>query len=90
MAFKPFSIPKTLNTEGRRLAYLNAVLEDGDMAELKRAFKHVAEAKGVKLGALEGECWMLEALRALGFRLCALESPKSHTAKTLAGLFASR
>ncbi|WP_235853042.1 helix-turn-helix domain-containing protein [Helicobacter labacensis] len=49
MAFKPFSIPKTLNTEGRRLAYLNAVLEDGDMAELKRVLMHIAESKRYRL-----------------------------------------
>ncbi|WP_163555335.1 hypothetical protein [Helicobacter suis] len=48
MAFKPFGIPKTLNTEKQRLAYLSAVLEDGDMAELKRVLAYIAESKGIK------------------------------------------
>ncbi|WP_233705172.1 helix-turn-helix domain-containing protein [Helicobacter bizzozeronii] len=48
MAFKPFSIPKALNTDGRRLAYLNAVLEDGDIVELKETLEIIAESKGIK------------------------------------------
>ncbi|GMB92713.1 hypothetical protein NHP200010_04240 [Helicobacter bizzozeronii] len=84
MAFKPFSIPKTLNTEGRRLAYLNAVLEDGDMAELKRVLAYIAESKGIKdidLSTFEGDTLeFMRVLKKLGFGLHSLEIPKSHTA----------
>ncbi|CCB80769.1 hypothetical protein HBZC1_17830 [Helicobacter bizzozeronii CIII-1] len=80
MAFKSFRVAQMLDTEERRLSYLNAVLEDGDVAEIKRAFKHVAESKGVELPALEGDFWLLPALKKLGFKLQALELPKTHTA----------
>ncbi|GMT39030.1 hypothetical protein NHP20013_11300 [Helicobacter bizzozeronii] len=80
MAFKSFRVAQMLDTEERRLSYLNAVLEDGDVAEIKRAFRHVAEAKGVELPALEGDFWLLPALKKLGFKLQALELPKTHTA----------
>ncbi|WP_104758288.1 helix-turn-helix domain-containing transcriptional regulator [Helicobacter salomonis] len=80
VTFSPFRVAQMLDTEERRLSYLNAVLEDGDMAELKRAFRHVAEAKGVELPALEGEDWFLKALRALGFGLRSLQMPQNHTA----------
>ncbi|WP_104696397.1 helix-turn-helix domain-containing transcriptional regulator [Helicobacter salomonis] len=73
VTLSPFSVVEFLDTEEVRLSYLNAVLEDGDMAELKRAFRHVAEAKGVELPALEGEDWLLKALRALGFGLQSLQ-----------------
>ncbi|WP_163535136.1 hypothetical protein [Helicobacter suis] len=80
MAFKPFSIPKTLNTEGRRLAYLSAVLEDGDMAELKRALMYIAKSKGINLPPFEGSALeFARALKELGFGLQSLEE-KYHTA----------
>ncbi|BEG56617.1 hypothetical protein NHP21005_03050 [Helicobacter sp. NHP21005] len=81
MAFKPFSIPKTLNTEGRRLAYLSAVLEDGDMAELKRALAYIAESKNIDLPPFEGDALeFARVLKKLGFTLQTLEMPKCHTA----------
>ncbi|BCZ19542.1 hypothetical protein NHP190012_11840 [Helicobacter sp. NHP19-012] len=46
---------KTSNTEGRRLAYLGAVLEDGDMAELKDALAVIAKSKGIDLPPFEGD-----------------------------------
>ncbi|GMB93255.1 hypothetical protein NHP200010_09690 [Helicobacter bizzozeronii] len=84
MAFKPFNIPKALNTEGRRLAYLNMVLEDGDIAELKETLEIIAESKGIKgidLSAFEGgSLEFMRILKKLGFGLHSLELPKNHTA----------
>ncbi|WP_104628642.1 helix-turn-helix domain-containing transcriptional regulator [Helicobacter bizzozeronii] len=80
VTLSPFSVVEFLDTEEMRISYLNAVLEDGDIAELKRAFRHVAEAKGVELPALEGQDWFLKALRALGLGLHSLEPSKNHTA----------
>ncbi|WP_104758290.1 helix-turn-helix domain-containing protein [Helicobacter salomonis] len=81
MAFKPFSIPKALNTEGRRLAYLNAVLEDGDMEELKETLEIIAESKGIDLPPFEGDTLeFMRVLKKLGFGLQSLQMPQNHTA----------
>ncbi|GMT39231.1 hypothetical protein NHP20013_13660 [Helicobacter bizzozeronii] len=79
MAFKPFRVAQMLDTEERRLSYLNAVLRDGDMVELKDAIEVIAESKGVELPVLEGDFGLLPALKKLGFKLQALELPKTHT-----------
>ncbi|BCZ18339.1 hypothetical protein NHP190003_16210 (plasmid) [Helicobacter sp. NHP19-003] len=70
MAFKPFSIPKTLNTDARRLAYLNVVLEEGNAAELKDTLKILAESKGITLPEFKGGVIeFLSAMKNLGFEL---------------------
>ncbi|WP_328588079.1 hypothetical protein [Helicobacter vulpis] len=76
-----FSIPKTLNTEARRLAYLSSVLEDGDTAELKRALTYIAQSKGKNLPPLRGDFDLLKVLKQLGFTLQALEGKKPTRSK---------
>ncbi|GMT39234.1 hypothetical protein NHP20013_13690 [Helicobacter bizzozeronii] len=81
MAFKPFSVVKFLNNDEKRLSFLNAVLEDGDMAELKIALRKIAKSKGIDLPPFEGDALeFARVLKQLGFGLRALEIPKSHTA----------
>ncbi|WP_104641442.1 helix-turn-helix domain-containing transcriptional regulator [Helicobacter bizzozeronii] len=53
MAFKPFGVVKFLNNDEKRLSFLNAVLEDGDMAELKIALTKIAKSKGIDLPPFE-------------------------------------
>ncbi|GMB93775.1 hypothetical protein NHP200010_15060 [Helicobacter bizzozeronii] len=53
MAFKPFSVVKFLNNDEKHLSFLNAVLEDGDMAELKIALTKIAKPKGIDLPPFE-------------------------------------
>ncbi|BEG58256.1 hypothetical protein NHP21005_19440 (plasmid) [Helicobacter sp. NHP21005] len=70
MAFEPFSISKTLNTDTRRLAYLNVVLEEGNATELKDTLKILAESKGITLPEFKGEVIeFLSAMKSLGFEL---------------------
>ncbi|WP_104629576.1 helix-turn-helix domain-containing transcriptional regulator [Helicobacter bizzozeronii] len=79
--FTTFSVAQMLDTDVRRLDYLNAVLEDGDMTELKGALEVVAESKGIDLPVFNGGVVeLLRALKKLGFTLQTLEVPKCHTA----------
>ncbi|WP_199764733.1 hypothetical protein [Helicobacter bizzozeronii] len=68
----------------QQLAYPNAVLKDGDMAELKRALTYIAESKGIKdinLSDFNGDTLeFARVLKKLGLGLQSLEIPKSHTA----------
>lgn len=80
VALSPFRAAEFLDTDEVRLAYLNAVIEDGDTTELKRALAYVAESKGVELPALEGENWLLEALRKLGLGVHFLDEKKCQSA----------
>lgn len=80
VTLRPFRVAQMLDTEERRLSYLNTVLKDGDIAEIRRAFRHVAESKGIELPSLEGEFWVLEALKKLGLGLQSLEMQEGHTA----------
>ncbi|GMB93881.1 hypothetical protein NHP200010_16160 [Helicobacter bizzozeronii] len=81
VTLKPFRVAQMLDTDERRLSYLNAVLEDGDIVELKDALEVVAESKGINLPAFNGGVVeLLGTLKKLGFTLQTLELPKSHTA----------
>ncbi|BCZ19353.1 hypothetical protein NHP190012_09950 [Helicobacter sp. NHP19-012] len=78
--FENFSVAEALNTDERRTAHLNAVLEDGDFEEIKDALAVIAESKGVELPPFEGEAWFLEVIKKLGFGLQALEAKKCQSA----------
>ncbi|CCB80790.1 helix-turn-helix domain-containing transcriptional regulator [Helicobacter bizzozeronii] len=84
VTFKPFNAAEFLDSDQVRLSYLNAVLADGDMAELKDALEIIAESKGIKgidLSAFEGDTLeFMQVLKKLGFGLQALRLSKSHTA----------
>ncbi|WP_104759273.1 helix-turn-helix domain-containing transcriptional regulator [Helicobacter bizzozeronii] len=81
VTLSPFDVVEFLDTDEMRLSYLNAVLEDGDTAELKRALVYVAKSKGIELPAFNGGVLeLLEALHKFGFTLQTLEMQKYHTA----------
>ncbi|BDQ29724.1 helix-turn-helix domain-containing transcriptional regulator [Helicobacter ailurogastricus] len=65
--FTEFKVSSILTTEEFRLHYLNEILHDGDLQELKGALEDIAEAKGIELPPLEGETWLLDALKKLGY-----------------------
>ncbi|GMB93530.1 hypothetical protein NHP200010_12520 [Helicobacter bizzozeronii] len=76
-----FDVVEFLDTDEMRLSYLNAVLEDGDTAELKRALVYVAKSKDIELPVFNGDVFeFTEALKKLGFGLQAWGLSKSHTA----------
>ncbi|BCZ17053.1 hypothetical protein NHP190003_03350 [Helicobacter sp. NHP19-003] len=76
----PFKASEFLDTDEIRMLYLNAVIEDGNVAELKDTLAIIAESKGVELPALEGESWLLEALRKLGLGVHFLDEKKDQSA----------
>ncbi|WP_104758275.1 helix-turn-helix domain-containing transcriptional regulator [Helicobacter salomonis] len=81
VTFSPFRVAQMLDTEERRLSYLNAVLEDGDTAELKDALEVIAESKGIDLPPFEGDTLeFMRVLKKLGFGLRSLQMPQNHTA----------
>ncbi|BEG58248.1 MULTISPECIES: helix-turn-helix domain-containing transcriptional regulator [Helicobacter] len=82
MAFKPFSVVKFLNTDEKRLSFLEAVLEDGDLAELKDALGVIAKSKNIDLPSFEGNALeFARVLKKLGFGLQSLnEMQKRNTA----------
>ncbi|WP_104628644.1 helix-turn-helix domain-containing transcriptional regulator [Helicobacter bizzozeronii] len=81
VTFSPFRVAQMLDTEERRLSYLNAVLEDGDVAELKDALEVIAESKGIDLPPFDGDTLeFMRILKKLGFGLHSLEPSKNHTA----------
>ncbi|WP_104696403.1 helix-turn-helix domain-containing transcriptional regulator [Helicobacter salomonis] len=81
VTFSPFRVAQMLDTEERRLSYLNAVLEDGDTAELKDALEVIAESKGIDLPPFEGDTLeFMRVLKKLGFGLQSLQMPQNHTA----------
>lgn len=47
IGLKRFDMADCLKTDEEVAAYLNAVLEDGDAAELARALGHIARARGM-------------------------------------------
>ncbi|BCZ19489.1 hypothetical protein NHP190012_11310 [Helicobacter sp. NHP19-012] len=68
VTFSPFSVVEFLNSDEKRLSYLNAVLEDGDLVELQDALEVIAKSKGVELP--KGDS-LLELVKYLGFNLQA-------------------
>ncbi|BEG56603.1 hypothetical protein NHP21005_02910 [Helicobacter sp. NHP21005] len=82
VTFKPFRLAEFLDTEEVRLSYLNAVLEDGDMAEIKDTLAVIAESKGIDLPPFEGDALeFARVLKKLGFGLQSLdEMQKRNTA----------
>ncbi|WP_104759587.1 helix-turn-helix domain-containing transcriptional regulator [Helicobacter bizzozeronii] len=67
VTFSDLDISRYLNTEEKRLAYLNAMLEDGDEAQIKRALGDIAKAEGKTLKSPQKN--LLQALKELGFVL---------------------
>ncbi|CCB80923.1 helix-turn-helix domain-containing transcriptional regulator [Helicobacter bizzozeronii] len=67
VTFSDLDISRYLNTEEKRLAYLNAMLEDGDEAQIKRALRDIAKAEGKTLKSPQKS--LLQALKELGFVL---------------------
>ncbi|BCZ18345.1 hypothetical protein NHP190003_16270 (plasmid) [Helicobacter sp. NHP19-003] len=82
MAFKPFSVVKFLNTNEKCLSFLEAVLEDGDLTELKDALEVIVKSKGIDLSPFEGDALeFARVLKKLGFGLQSLdEMQKRNTA----------
>ncbi|CCB80898.1 helix-turn-helix domain-containing transcriptional regulator [Helicobacter bizzozeronii] len=84
VTLKPFRVAQMLDTDERRLSYLNAVLKDGDMVELKDALEVVAESKGIKDIDLSdfngGVVELLGVLHKFGFTLQTLEIQEYHSA----------
>ncbi|BEG56362.1 hypothetical protein NHP21005_00500 [Helicobacter sp. NHP21005] len=73
MAFKPLSVAQLLSTDKKRLALLNAILEDFESeTEFKSVLAYIAQSKGIDLPELEGTDFdFLSAIRQLGYRLQA-------------------
>ncbi|BCZ16764.1 hypothetical protein NHP190003_00460 [Helicobacter sp. NHP19-003] len=73
MEFQPLNVGQLLSTDKRRLALLNAVLEDLESeAEFKSVLAYIAQSKGIDLPELEGADFdFLSAVRRLGYRLQA-------------------
>ncbi|WP_240451667.1 hypothetical protein [Helicobacter sp. L8] len=63
VTLKPFDAAEFLDSDQVRLSYLNAVLEDGDMTELKDALAVIAKSKGIDLPPFKGDA--LEFARVL-------------------------
>ncbi|WP_104751156.1 helix-turn-helix domain-containing transcriptional regulator [Helicobacter salomonis] len=81
VTLKPFDAAEFLDSDQVRLSYLNAVLEDGDLAELKDALEVIAKSKGIDLPPFEGDALeFARVLKKLGFCLQSLEMLKCHTA----------
>ncbi|BEG56615.1 hypothetical protein NHP21005_03030 [Helicobacter sp. NHP21005] len=72
VTFSPFSVVEFLNSDEKRLSYLNAVLEDGDLVELQDALEVIAKSKGVELPKRDS---LLELVKYLGFNLQAQTKP---------------
>ncbi|WP_120950913.1 hypothetical protein [Helicobacter sp. L8] len=67
VTFSDLDISRYLNTEEKCLAYLNAMLEDGDEAQIKRALQDIAKARGKTLKTPHKS--LLQALKELGIKL---------------------
>ncbi|CRF41799.1 DNA-binding protein [Helicobacter ailurogastricus] len=72
VTFSDLDISRYLNTEEKRLAYLNAILEDADEAQIKRALQDIAKAKGKVLKPPYKNFW--QTLKELGIKLEAKTS----------------
>ncbi|WP_104758247.1 helix-turn-helix domain-containing transcriptional regulator [Helicobacter salomonis] len=79
VTFSNLDLSRYLNTEEKRLAYLNAVLEDGDEAQIKRALEDIARAQGRNLQSsqMDQAFPLLQVLRELGFALVVKASNSS-------------
>jgi probable addiction module antidote protein len=76
----PWNIAELLDSEEAVTAYLDAVFEDGDLAEIGRALGHVAFAKGMSAMAQEAKLTREALYRALG----QMDNPALDTLDTLA------
>ncbi|BCZ19555.1 hypothetical protein NHP190012_11970 [Helicobacter sp. NHP19-012] len=79
VTFKPFNAAEFLDSDQVRLSHLSAVLEDGDMAELKDTLAVIAESKGIDLPPFEGDApKFARVLKKLGFGLQSLDEMQKH------------